>query len=625
MRLDELPVELLREIFIQLRDDAPSNLLPTAQVTRQFYMILMPLIYECIRLDISLYTFTQSLYFAPQKSRPLPLDTLVARLSSSPSIRAFVRQIRVFKRGVAHPDALDLLLSLIPEFSQLTSFTWDDDCQIPTTALNIFSQHWPRAQLQIRTMSLVGNISRDWQMFRQAPNMLRSLQICIPSARTNHYGSVHHEAKRKLFWVLNNCPGLQCLSTYSDQDFSCGLHDGPRGSWHKVKFGGPLPQLLELSITDRTFSVSDLLQWGRGNGWLKLKKITLWESGLLSGLRGCEQSLRSIQLIGTKEGYENDLMEICSRTRRMTELKINAPRFRYPTSTLAICGASLVTLAVHCPREIPRAPPLDFLEAIQRHCPLLVNLALDARFSSIVYRTNSKEYTSTLSQMPQLKELTFKIAFESSLKEVKNIFGQIVDRGGSNQRLNSLTLHESPESSEWDNPWGTVRDSSRVFQATRGTNVGIHQGARRSARLPENSAFKILARQTHGPPPEWTIQDPYLEEDDLPAEKTIEEHLDAIPPTILSQLIKAGESQLPGPSSNRQDHSYPTRTGGWNDKLADYEAKWKEDGGLLALLESQLQKRKERGWKLWDMPLMESEAGKEGFLYDRIMKAGAGN
>ena len=353
----------------------------------------MPLIYECVKLDISRYTFTHRLYLTPQKSRPLPLNSLFARLSSSPSVRTLVRRIRVLKRGVAHPAALDLLLSLIPEFSQLTSFTWDDDCQIPTTALNMFSQHWPRAQLHIRTKSPVDKISRDWQMFRQAPNMLQSLKICIPSARTSHYGSVHREAKRKLFWVLNSCPGLQCLSTYSD--FDCGLHDGPRGSWHKVKFVGPLPQLLELSITDRTFSVSDLLQWGRGNGWLNLRKITLWESGLLSGLRGCEQSLRSIQLIGTKEGYENDLMEICSRTRRMTELKINTPRSRYPTSTLAICGASLVTLAVHCPSQIARAP-LDFLEVIQRHCPLLVNLALDTCLSSMVVSPQARTSINTV-------------------------------------------------------------------------------------------------------------------------------------------------------------------------------------------------------------------------------------
>ena len=88
-------------------------------------------------------------------------------------------------------------------------------------------------------------------------------------------------------------------------------------------------------------------------------------------------------------------------------------------------------------------------------------------------------------------------------------------------------------------------------------------------------------------------------------------------------MIEPGESHRRAPSSDGQDHGYETQTGGWNDKMAEYEAQWKEDGGLLPLLESQLQKRKERGWKLWDMPRMGSEVGQEGFLYDRIMECGA--
>ena len=227
--------------------------------------------------------------------------------------------------------------------------------------------------------------------------------------------------------------------------------------------------------------------------------------------------------------------------------------------------------------------------------------------------------------MPQLKELRIQTGNWSSLKEVQDIFRQIIDRGSSSQRLNSLTLYESPSASEWDKPWGAVRDSSRVFQATRRTNVGVQQGARGSARWPKKPALEIHARQTHGPPPVRTTRQPLLEEDDLLAEKTLEQHLDAIPPAALSQIIESTKSHLPGPSTDRRNPSYSTQTGGWNDKLAEYEAKWKEDGGLLPLLESQLQKRKERGWKLWDMPLMESEVGREGFLYDRIMEIGAGN
>ena len=608
-------------------------------MNHQFYTTLIPLIYECIRFDISRYTFTYRQSLAPKKSSIAPLDTLVARLSASPSVRAFVRHIRVFKRGVAHPDALDIFLSWLPEFSQLNSLTWDDDCQIPRTVLNTFSQYWPRAHLHMRTMCPVGKISTDWQIFRQAPNMLRSLQIRMP---VNHHGSVESEAKRKLFWVLNSCPGLQCLSTYDTQDFSRSLQDQPIGSWHEVKFGGPLPQLLELSITDRTFSISDLLQWGREDGWIKLRKITLLESSLLSGLRGCEQSLRSIQLVDTQEGYENDLGKICSRTQRLIELKINTLNTGYPISTLAICGASLVTLVVRFPISHPMQvtiAPLEFLEAIQRHCPLLANLTVDVCFAGMVSpqartsinmvltrqnqstRTKKKNYISILSQMSQLKELTIQNGFWSSLKEVKDIFRQIVERGGSKQRLNSLTLHQYPGVSEWDNPWGAVRDPSRVFQATRKANVGVEQGPRRSARGPKKPALEIQARQTHGPPPVRTTSIP-REEDDLLVEKTTEDHLDAIPPAVLSQIIETSKSHLSGPSSDRENYSYSTQTGGWNDKLAEYEAKWKEEGGLLPLLESQLQKRKERGWKLWDMPLMESEVGKEGFLYDRIMGAG---
>ena len=370
-----------------MRNDAASDLLPTAQVTRQFYMILMPMIYECIRFDISKYTFAYRRNLAPQKSSILPLDTLVARLSASPSVRGLVRHVRVFKRGVAHPDALDLLLSWIPEFSQLNSLTWDDDCQIPMTVFSTFGQHWPKAHLHMRTRLPVGEISTDWQMFRQAPNMLRSLQICMPSVPADGYGSVKLEAKRQLFWVLNSCPGLQCLSTYGDQDFSRSLQDEPTGSPHKVKFRGPLPQLLELSVTDRTFSVNDLLQWGRQGGWTNLKKITLWGSGLLSGLWGCEQSLRSIQLIGTKEGYEKDLARMCSRAWRLTELKINIHRLGYPTSILATCGVSLVTLAVRLPINHPTqvaTAPLEFLKNVQTHCPILVNLAVDIWFADMV-------------------------------------------------------------------------------------------------------------------------------------------------------------------------------------------------------------------------------------------------
>lgn len=87
-------------------------------------------------------------------------------------------------------------------------------------------------------------------------------------------------------------------------------------------------------------------------------------------------------------------------------------------------------------------------------------------------------------------------------------------------------------------------------------------------------------------------------------------------------MIEANKRQIRGTCSDIQEQGYEIETNGWSPKLAEYEARWKESRGILPLLEWRLQKRKEQGWKLWDMPLMESDAGQEGFLYDRMIEAG---
>lgn len=190
-------------------------------------------------------------------------------------------------------------------------------------------------------------------------------------------------AKRKLFWVLKNSPGLQSLTTDAPQEHIEKRGHGPLASWHDVKLGFPLPQLLELSIADKTFEIDDLSTWGAKEGWTKLKKITLCDSRLLCGLHGCEQSLRSIHLIDAKEGYESALVVMCSRTMRLTELEIQTEISRLPFSALEICGASLITLAVHPHKESAEGclsvqdTPLDFLQATQRYCPAVTSLAIN--------------------------------------------------------------------------------------------------------------------------------------------------------------------------------------------------------------------------------------------------------
>ena len=102
------------------------------------------------------------------------------------------------------------------------------------------------------------------------------------------------------------------------------------------------------------------------------------------------------------------------------------------------------------------------------------------------------------------------------------------------------------------------------------------------------------------------------------ASKKSIDYLNSMPPTTLSRMVTALSRQANKASIELLDFNYKVRTGGLQPSLAAYEADWKTSNGMLPLLEWQLQKRKEQGRDLWEMPLMQGKAGKEGFLYDRL-------
>lgn len=185
----------------------------------------------------------------------------------------------------------------------------------------------------------------------------------------------------------------------------------------------------------------------------------------------------------------------------------------------------------------------------------------------------------------------------------------MIEHGGTEQNLRFLTLRDGPQLSDWDNPWGAVKKPSRIFQATRNTDAGNHEP-------------NVCVRQLRGP--SETLSEQFNRQKVAKeAKNRTEAYLDAIPPSVLHEMIEANSNQLRCASSGIQDPTYKIQTGGWDSKLAEYEERWRKSSGLLPMLESQLQKRKGQGWKLWDMPLMQSDAGSEEFLYDRMVETGA--
>ena len=406
MELAKLPNELLIEIFtlvgksklvtaianaIKLYDEAAANLLPVARVSRHFYKVIVPLLYQSMQIDITKYPKADSLTEIREPVKQ-PLRTLFTRLSTSRSIRALIRKIHVHAQGEIETGALERLQSWIPEFSQLDWFYWDDepcmrglsdvddDFYMRNELLHVLGRHWPKVHLELR-MAMAGHRrNREWKVLQQAPDMLRSLKVCMSS------GILHPEAKERLFWALRNIPGLQSLTTYDHaiyRDLLCRhrCHWYSPITWYHVKLESPLPQLVELSIQDNSFSIDDLLDWGAQKGWAKLEKVTLRDARLLRGFHGCERSLRSIGLTDARDHYEDALKEICLRTKRLTELKIKTAESRLPFSALGVCGHSLMTLAVHPYRNYSRTwqcmgdISFEFLQAVQRLCPKLTNLS----------------------------------------------------------------------------------------------------------------------------------------------------------------------------------------------------------------------------------------------------------
>ena len=363
---------------IKLRDDTISSLLSVALVSRRIYMIAMPLIYKSIRIDISEHTYSSS-YTRSRECINRPVSTLVVRPSAGPSVRAMVRSIHVFSRTVVHPDTLALLQSMVPNLSQLESLSWDVEGSFPAAFLEPLRQRWPKSHLHIRTDFYKCHITKDWISLKLAPHMLCSLQVCMPNAAFRGGEKRALAAKKNLFWVLRNCPGLRSLTTYPQESYNAGL----LGIWYDVKLEDPLPQLSDLSVTDKTFETEDLVYWGAKGGWLRLERLTICNHRLLDGLHGCEESLRSINLINAGEGYEDSLLQICSRTTMLTELKLRDVLVQFPLPALEICGPSLKSLAIHF--SSGRASHWDCMQQIslhrllcaQRCCPGLTDLAVN--------------------------------------------------------------------------------------------------------------------------------------------------------------------------------------------------------------------------------------------------------
>ena len=229
------------------------------------------------------------------------------------------------------------------------------------------------------------------------------------------------------------------------------------------------------------------------------------------------------------------------------------------------------------------------------------NLSIIARFEcleeiSLDFGRRLESYDSHRSQINQ-----------TEMGYVQSLFRYLIKykRG---RKLRSVTIYCGTHLSDWDHR-AYIKNESDFYHATSTAGVG--------GQIPEIFVRHIQLEDIQGM---WKTEISPCDNNSVVDEANMKsmDYLNSMPPTTLSRMITDLSRQANKANAKLLDLNYNVRTGGLQSSLATYEADWKMSNGLLPLLEWQLRKRKEQGWDLWEMPLIQGKAGKEGFLYDRL-------
>ena len=190
---------------------------------------------------------------------------------------------------------------------------------------------------------------------------------------------------------------------------------------------------------------------------------------------------------------------------------------------------------------------------------------------------------------------------------VQNLFRYLI-KHKRGRKLKSLKIYCGTHLSDWDHR-ADIKDDSDFFHATTAPGVG-GQDPEIFVRHIRHGEIQGIRETEIFPCDNGSVVDE--------ANMKSIDYLNSMPPTTLSRMITDLSRQANKASAERLDFDYNVRTGGLQSSLVSYEADWRMSNGMLPLLEWQLRKRKEQGWDLWEMPLMQGKAGKEGFVYDRL-------
>ena len=313
----------------QLHEENPLSLVPLTLVCQQFYILVIPLLYRNVTIDIGKRDSSRKEHVH---------KTLVERLLNGPTVCAFVKELRVANRkgynGIWE-DSSGPLASLLPRLTRVEVVRWEIKAFLPEASFELLLENASSKRLRLHLDVEAAFDLENMRTFDKfLVHALYSLRIWVPY----RYGKITN----RIFNTLKHCPNLRSFAIYDNRSSDYATDEVRLA----VEPGDTIPLLQELSIIGPSapFRREDLEVWGVNAGWSNLQRVTLSDHQLLDGIHGCQDTLESINLNDISEGFEQSLGRICSRVENLRELRVGGEPSCVPIAALQRCGHSLKSL-----------------------------------------------------------------------------------------------------------------------------------------------------------------------------------------------------------------------------------------------------------------------------------------
>jgi hypothetical protein len=370
-----------------------SSLCAISTSCRQLYILTVPVLYQRINLN--------------NKNHGCP-GLLLRLTTKGTKLPNFIRQITIESGNWVNDFALQQLIELFSNLTQLETLTWSQNYDIPDGILQSLHKYSPKSRLIVKAeipFLYPQSVPHQCTGF-SSPN-LYSLDARIPAEPQSR-----RIAKLSLFNILRSSTNLRKLNLTQDNGGCVVFGFDPSLEIDlNVRVGDQLPQLEELSFP--IFSITDMSRWGNMGGWSKLRVLKLSRNAwALEAFNGRVPCLRSLTLNIPWSQLES-LEWRLSQMSILEELVLNGDGMRFPFNLLAANSDTLRTLTVHAPE--PYSPkmrpdiPISDIWRLNETCPKLKFLSVDINRDG-----------QWVSSLPQFLFMILSIIYKESIEPITN-------------------------------------------------------------------------------------------------------------------------------------------------------------------------------------------------------------